>query len=240
MISLQHVSKRFGDKVVLNDISFDLPKGSHLCLIGRSGVGKSVLSKLMLGLLPLEEGEIFFDGHRINALDQKSWQLLLAKVGVVFQGSALFDSLTVLENVGMLMFESHTWTEAEIQTKVRRALEMVQLSPDVMHEYPASLSGGMQKRVGIARALIHEPTYLLFDEPTTGLDPINAGAIDELVLSLREDRALTTVMVTHDMASVKKLATHVAMLHEAKLGFFGEIDAFLGASHPEVTAFLQR
>lgn len=240
MISLDHVSKRFGNKVILKNISFEVPTGSHLCLIGRSGSGKSVLSKLILGLLPLEEGEIHFAGQRLRGLDRKNWQTLLAKIGVVFQGSALFDSLTVQENVGLTLYESHRWSEKEIQEKVVSCLDMVQLSPGILDQYPASLSGGMRKRVGIARALIHEPEYLLFDEPTTGLDPINAEAIDELILSLMEARSLTTIIITHDMATVKKLATHVAMLHEQELGFFGERETFLVAEHPEVQAFLKR
>jgi phospholipid/cholesterol/gamma-HCH transport system ATP-binding protein len=240
MISLQGVSIELGGRQILSDISFDLPTGSHLCLIGRSGAGKSVLTKLILGLLPLQAGEIWLDDRSVRTLDRVGWQELLGEVGVVFQQAALFDSLSVLENIGIKLYEGREWEAGEIEARAVVALEQVQLSPDLLHRYPASLSGGMQKRVGIARALIHQPKYLVFDEPTSGLDPISAEAIDELIINLIQDEARTTLVVTHDMHSVKRLATHVAMIHDGGLGFFGTQADFFASSREEVQHFLRR
>jgi len=198
------------------------------------------LVKLILGLLPLDDGDIYVEGQSIRAFSKQDWQRLLKKFGVVFQGAALFDSLTILENVGIRLFEAHQLTRPRIQDLVVEALEKVHLSADILHKYPSELSGGMRKRVGISRAIIHEPQYLVFDEPTTGLDPINSGAIDELIDELAQKPERTSIIITHDMYTVGQIASQVAMIHEQRLLYDGSGADFLRSHKPEIQAFLAR
>ncbi|RMG25867.1 MAG: ATP-binding cassette domain-containing protein, partial [Bacteroidetes bacterium] len=204
MIEIRQVSKSFGEQHILKQVSLDIAAGTRLCIVGKSGVGKSVLTKLVLGLLELDEGDIFIEGTSIRTFGKKEWQAVLKHFGVVFQGAALFDSLTVLENVGIRLFEEGQLSEDEIEGLVVQALARVHLPADILHKYPAELSGGMRKRVGISRAIIHEPRYLVYDEPTTGLDPVNSSAIDELMLELAERPGRTSIIITHDMFTVKQ------------------------------------
>lgn len=240
MIRLTHIWKRFGAQPVLEDVSLDIPDGARLCLVGASGSGKSVLTKLILGLESPDQGEISIDGQPLHQLSAEAWRDQLRDFGVVFQGAALFDSLTVRENVGIRLYEARHLRPPAIRDAVVAALARVQLGPEILEKYPSGLSGGMRKRVGIARAIIHHPRYLIFDEPTTGLDPITADAIDQLIDQLATDPGRTTLVVTHDMDSVRQLATHVAMLRERTICFAGAPAAFFASPEPAIQAFLAR
>lgn len=173
-------------------------------------------------------------------MDRHQWQAVLDQFGVVFQRSALFDSLSVGENVGIKLYEAHVLDEGQIEAQVLDALAKVQLGPEVMKKYPEELSGGMQKRVAIARAIIHQPRYLVYDEPTTGLDPISADRIDELILELAAEEGRTTIVVTHDMDSLHKIANQVAMVHDKQIGFRASPAEFWESERPEIKAFLRR
>lgn len=240
MIEIQNVSKKFGDTHILRDVSLVIPEGERLCIVGKSGAGKSVLTKLILGLLTLDTGDIFIENRSILDFDKKDWQEILTSFGVVFQGAALFDSLTVLENVGIRLFETHQISHQEIEERVIDALQKVHLSSSILNKYPSELSGGMRKRVGISRAIIHQPKYLIFDEPTTGLDPISAEAIDELIDELAQTHGRTSIIITHDMHTVKNIATMVTMIHNQRLLFSGSKLDFLNAQKNEIKTFLAR
>ena len=240
MIRLEGINKSFGSNHVLQDISFEIEDGDRLCIIGKSGSGKSVCMKLITGLLPLDDGEIYIDEERIRSFEIGDWNKLMQKVGVVFQGAALFDSLTVLENVGIRMIEDRSYSKDEIREMVLESLESVGLDETSLHKYPAELSGGMRKRVGIARAVLHNPQFLFFDEPTTGLDPLTSETIDELIdkQTAQEDR--TSVIITHDLATVRGIATKVAMIHDKQLYYFGTPDEFFNSDDKVIRAFIKR
>lgn len=241
MIELRNVSKSFGALQVIKDLSLSIGKGERLCVIGKSGTGKSVLMKLITGLLPSDSGEIWIEGENVTQYDQQQWNKLMHHFGVVFQGSALFDSLTVEENVGIRLFEERKLKPAQIREQVSDALEKVGLKPnEILHKYPAALSGGMRKRVGVARAIIHRPAYVFYDEPTTGLDPINSEVIDELIESLSHDPERTSILITHDMYTVKHIATRVLMIHEAELRFLGTPEELFASNDPVIQHFLKR
>jgi phospholipid/cholesterol/gamma-HCH transport system ATP-binding protein len=240
MIELRHVSKYYGANCVLEDVSLDIPTGSRYCIIGSSGVGKSVLTRLILGLESLDEGDIFIDGKHINTLSKKAWRDLLNDFGVVFQSAALFDSLTVLENVGIRLFEERQYTKDEIEARVIEALSKVNLKPDILHQYPAQLSGGMRKRVGISRAILHDPHYLIYDEPTTGLDPVSSEVIDSLIAELADAPERTSIVVTHDMQTVRNIGTHVAMVYNKGILFNGTPAELEASAHPHILDFLRR
>jgi phospholipid/cholesterol/gamma-HCH transport system ATP-binding protein len=241
MISLQSVSKGFGSQLVLEDISLSIPTGAKICVIGQSGIGKSVMMKLMVGLLQADSGKIEIDSVDVTHFDPKDWNRILMDFGVVFQGAALFDSLSVWENVGIRMIEDRALKSTQIMDRVAESLEMVGLNAgEVLKKYPSELSGGMQKRVGIARAIVNQPKYLFYDEPTTGLDPVNSGRIDELMNTLAQAPGRTSVIVTHDMYTLKTIATQVAMIHDRRLHFEGTPEAFLASGDGEIQRFLAR
>lgn len=225
---------------MLENISMEIPTGAKLCVVGSSGAGKSVLSRLIMGLEKPDSGEIYIDGEAISSLSQKDWRRILDEFGVVFQGAALFDSLNVLENVGLKLFENREGTKNEIKDRVVQALAQVNLGTEILQKYPGQLSGGMRKRVGIARAIIHDPVYIVYDEPTTGLDPISADTIDELIERLAEKPGRTSIIITHDMATVRNIATQVAMIYRHQLLFEGSPAAFKDSSDPSIRAFLAR
>lgn len=240
MIRIDHISKSFGANQVLQDIHLDIPDGSRLCIVGGSGSGKSVMLKLILGIEPVDEGEIFIDGQATRNLRRPQWQQILQAFGVVFQGSALFDSATILENVGIRFFEERNLSKAEITELVIASLEQVGLSKNILPLYPAELSGGMRKRVAIARAIITEPRYLVYDEPTTGLDPVSSHTIDHLMEKLGEAPGRTSIIVTHDMYTVKTIATEVIMIHNRKIAFSGSVSDFFTSEQEEVRQFRAR
>lgn len=241
MIELNGVWKGFGEQQILEDISFQINEGDRLCIIGQSGSGKSVTMKIMTGILKADKGSVLIDGEDVTKFRPKDWTKVLVNFGVVFQGAALFDSLSVLENVGLRLFEDRKFSREKITSLARESLSQVGLDPDtVMPKYPSELSGGMQKRVGVARAIVHKPQYVFYDEPTTGLDPVNSGLIDDLMheLSLQEGR--TSIIITHDMFTVKTIATKVAYIHNRRLHFFGTPEELFASKDPDVVAFLAR
>lgn len=241
MIQLDGIWKGFQDQSILEDISFSIADSERLCIIGQSGIGKSVLLKLITGLLVPDRGAIWIDGADVTRFRPKDWNKLLLDFGVVFQNAALFDSLTVYENVGIRMIDERVLKPNEIADRVAASLQMVGLEPhEVMQKFPAALSGGMQKRVGIARAIVNRPKYIFYDEPTTGLDPVNSGRIDDLMQALAQEEGRTSIIITHDMYTVKTIATRVAFIHDRKLHFHGSPQELQNSADPEILKFLAR
>lgn len=241
MIELRHIWKSFNGQSILEDLSFQVRVGERLCIIGQSGSGKSVTLKLITGLLEPDQGNILVDGEDVTRFNLKQWGKVLRNFGVVFQSAALFSSLSVLENVGIRLLEERTHSKAEVKRLASAALEAVGLDPaEVLNKFPAELSGGMQKRVGIARAIIHQPAYLFYDEPTTGLDPVNSSRIDALMETLSRQPGRTSIIITHDMYTVKTIATKVLFLHDKRLHFHGSPEELFASQDPEIQAFLSR
>jgi phospholipid/cholesterol/gamma-HCH transport system ATP-binding protein len=240
MIEFQGVGKSFGGQQVLRGISCIIPDGAKACIIGGSGSGKSVMMKLLLGLEHPDAGSIRIDGADIGAFRPADWGRTLAQFGVVFQGAALFDSLTVLENVGIRLYESGSASPQAIRAAVLGALEQVGLGEAQLHKYPSELSGGMRKRVGIARAILQRPRYLIYDEPTTGLDPVSSLLIDRLMQELAREPHRTSIIITHDMATVELLADLVIMIANHTLHFTGPPEALFASDDPVIRNFLAR
>ena len=240
MIEIRNLYKSFGSNSVLQGINLDIDTGETLVIIGRSGCGKSVLIKHIVGLLSPEEGFVKVEGEVVDEMDTQSLYKLRKRFGFLFQGAALFDSMTVEENIALSLIESEMgFEEKEIKNKIAEKLELVGL-PGAEKLKPAELSGGMKKRVGLARALITDPDYILYDEPTTGLDPIMSDSIDLQIKELTEKLNVTSVVVTHDMYSVKNVANQVAMIHEGKIHFTGSADELLNSDDPIIKEFIQR
>ncbi len=227
-IRLRDVHKRFGDKIVLDGVDLDIAAGESLVVIGGSGSGKSVLIKCIQGILRPESGSIQVDGTEVVGASGRSLEGINAKIGMLFQGAALFDSLPVWENVAFGAIQGKGMDRKAAFELAVETLAKVGLSEDVARLWPTELSGGMQKRVGLARAVATEPEIIFFDEPTTGLDPIMADVINDLIVTCVKNLGATAVTITHDMASARKIADRVAMLYKGKLiwvGPIGEIDA---------------
>jgi len=240
MIEIKNLYKRFGSNEVLRGINLKIEPGETTVIIGKSGEGKSVLLKHILKLLSPDSGEVIIEGQQINDLNLKQLYELRKKFGFLFQGAALFDSMTVEENVGLALVENKNgFSEKEIEEIVKEKLFLVGL-PGVEKLKPAELSGGMKKRVGLARALVTNPDYILYDEPTTGLDPIMSDSIDNLIKELSEKLNVTSVVVTHDMYSVKNVAHKVAMMHEGKIHFVGTPQQLLNSNDKIILDFIQR
>jgi len=241
VIELKKVSKRFGDHIVLDGVDFSVQNGETVALLGPSGVGKSVLLKHINGLNKPDSGEVFVDGRNVGLLKRKELSKLRSTVGYVFQYGALFDSESVFENVKLGITDEVAANDADFcENRVIEVLGLVNLAPDTAEKYPSELSGGMKKRVGIARAIAGQPTYLLYDEPTSGLDPVNADIIDSLVLKLRDELGVTSVVVTHDVRSAFQIANRVALLHEGKIRAEGTPDQLLANTDEAVKKFLGR
>ena len=221
MIELKEVYKSFGPKKVLNGVNLSVNKGESLVIIGGSGTGKSVTLKSVLGLLTPDSGDIFVDGENVTNLKPAKRKALLDRFGMLFQGGALFDSLSVWQNVAFALIEAKGMNKKDAQEIAIEKLRRVGLNADVAFLRPDELSGGMQKRVGLARAIATEPEIIFFDEPTTGLDPIMADVINELIVECVKDLGATTMTITHDMASARKIADKVAMLYEGKIIWHG-------------------
>ena len=216
-IELRNVCKRFGKKVVLDGINLTVPKGESLVVIGGSGTGKSVMIKCVLGIIRPDSGEIFVDGKNVLKMDQSAREQVLRKFGMLFQGGALFDSLSVWENVAFGLIQGRRMKRKEARDIAIEKLAKVGLDAAVGELYPAELSGGMQKRVGLARAIAVDPEIIFFDEPTTGLDPITADVINQLIVDRVKELGATTLSITHDMSSVRKIADRVAMIYKGKI-----------------------
>lgn len=220
-IELRNVCKRFGKKVVLDGINLTVPKGESLVVIGGSGTGKSVMIKCVLGIIRPDSGEILVDGKNVLKMDSGEREKTLRKFGMLFQGAALFDSLPVWENVAFGLIQGRKMPRKKAKDIAIEKLAKVGLGAEVGELYPAELSGGMQKRVGLARAIATEPEIIFFDEPTTGLDPIMADVINDLIVSSVKELGATTLSITHDMASVRKIADRVAMIYKGKIIWSG-------------------
>jgi phospholipid/cholesterol/gamma-HCH transport system ATP-binding protein len=238
MIEVRDLKKSFGENCVLDGVNFRVEKGESAVIIGRSGGGKSVLLKHLIALLKPDAGEVLIDGQNIIPLDERQLLPVRHKFGMLFQGAALFDSMTVAENVGFAFRRDRSLPQPEVQKKVADVLEMVDL-PGTEEKKPAELSGGMRKRVGLARAIIYNPQIILYDEPTTGLDPIASDSIDKLILRVRDKFDVTTVVVTHDMRSARRLGQRIMMLHERKIYASGTPDEIFLSKDPVVRDFIE-
>jgi phospholipid/cholesterol/gamma-HCH transport system ATP-binding protein len=240
MIEIKNLYKNFGDKEVLKGVNLNIEKGETIVIIGRSGCGKSVLIKHIVGLLQPDKGFVKVEGSVVNELNEKELYELRKKFGFLFQGAALFDSMTVEENVSLPLVEaSEKMQSADILKVVDEKLSIVALS-GINKLKPAELSGGMKKRVGLARALVTDPDYILYDEPTTGLDPIMSDSIDNLIQQLSSKLNVTSIVVTHDMQSVKNVADKVAMLHDGIVYFTGTPEELLKSKDPVIIDFIKR
>ncbi len=236
MIELTDVHKSFGSNNVLRGVNLSVPKGESMVVIGGSGTGKSILIKSVLGLVTPETGTITVDGKDVNKGDRDAF---LARFGMLFQGAALFDSLPVWQNVAFrLLRGSLKKPKAEAREIAIEKLRRVGLTPDVADRLPAELSGGMQKRVGLARAIAAEPEIIFFDEPTTGLDPIMAGVINDLIREIVTEMGATAITITHDMTSVRAIADKIAMLHAGKIRWTGPVDDMDASDDPYVDQFI--
>lgn len=228
-----------GEREVLRGVSFRVERGETLCILGGSGAGKTTILRLILSLIQPDSGRILIDGQNIAEASDDEVARLRQRMGMVFQGSALFDSLTVLENVAFPLRVRGRLEEEAISRRVREVLTFVDLDPDaVMELLPAELSGGMRKRVGIARAIVHRPEILLFDEPTSGLDPVTTKTIDELILKLRREMSVCGLVVTHDIKSAARISTRAALLADGRITFMGTPEEMFAAEDAYVRAFL--
>jgi len=236
MIETRNLKKSFGTQPILEGVDLFIETGESAAIIGRSGGGKSVLLKHLIGLLHPDSGEVLVDGESIGRMNERQLLRIRKKFGMVFQGAALFDSMSVAENVAFGL-RHETLTSGEIARRVAATLEMVDL-PGTQKKNPAELSGGMRKRVGLARAIIYEPQIILYDEPTTGLDPIVSDSIDKLIIRVRDQLKVTSVVVTHDMRSASRVGTHVFMLHAKKMYAHGTPEEIFASKDPIVRQFI--
>ena len=237
MIQIQDLHKSFNGAEVLCGVDFELRDRETLVIIGRSGGGKSVLLKHLCGLLRPDAGRVIVDGVDIDPLSERELTPIRKKFGVLFQGAALFDSMTVFENVAFPLREERKLEEPEITQRVEQALTIVDLL-DAKDKKPAELSGGMRKRAGLARACVANPKYILYDEPTTGLDPVLAGHINDLILRTRDQLHVTSLAVTHDMTSAYKIADRIAMLHDGRIHAVGTPKEIQATTDPIVRQFI--
>lgn len=255
MISIKNLHKSFGDKHVLNGVNIDVENGSTHCIIGKSGSGKSVLLKHIVGLLKPDKGQIFVDGKEIEAMSYKELFEIRKSMGFVFQGAALFDSYNVYENIIIGLYE-HGERDAKVLDETAiEVLSSVSLLPNISEretasfqkewdmlktKKPSDLSGGMRKRVGVARALVGNPKYIFYDEPTTGLDPVTSEQIDELIKEIGHSRDVTSIVITHDMFSVFRVADEVSMLHDGLVRFEGNVQQLKDSKDEVVSEFIDR
>jgi len=237
MIEARQLRKSFGPQRVLDGVDVRIERGESVVIIGRSGGGKSILLKHLIGLLSPDEGDVLIDGESIVHMTERQLLTVRRKFGMLFQGAALFDSLTVAENVGFALRREDDLAESEIQRRVDEMLEMVDLG-GTQDKKPAELSGGMRKRVGLARAIIYRPEIVLYDEPTTGLDPVVSDSIDHLILRVCERFEVTTVAVTHDMRSARRIGRRILMLHNGRIHYGGTPDEVFHSSDPVVNRFV--
>jgi phospholipid/cholesterol/gamma-HCH transport system ATP-binding protein len=238
VIELDHVSLAF-DRPILEDVSLQVKRGETVCLVGESGTGKSTALKLILRLLVPDKGHVCINGQDITDLTFEEALESRQRMGMVFQSAALFDSMSVFENVAYPLREHTDLDEDEIEARVREKLQFVDLEPDhVMEQLPSQLSGGMRKRVGIARGMADNPEIMLYDEPTSGLDPLSTGTITRLIMKLQRELDVTSVVVSHDIRSVFRMATRVAVLHDRRIGFFGTPEEMTASDDPYIRDFL--
>jgi phospholipid/cholesterol/gamma-HCH transport system ATP-binding protein len=238
VVSLENVSLSF-DRPILKNVSFDAMAGETVVIVGESGTGKSTTLKLILRLLVPDQGRVLIDGEDITDISFEEALQIRQKMGMVFQGAALFDSMTVYENVAYPLREHTDLEEDAIEARVREKLEFVDLDPDrVLQQYPSELSGGMRKRVGIARGMANNPELMLYDEPTSGLDPLTTATITKLIIKLQRELGVTSVVVSHDIRSVFRMASKVALLYDQRIMFFGTPEEMSGSDDPYIRDFL--
>ena len=237
-IELVNVHKAFNETPVLRGLSLTVPEGCTVSVIGGSGSGKSVMLKHIVALLRPDEGDVWVDGENVSRLDQESVYKLRRNVGYVFQFAALFDSMTVGANVGMGLRRAGGLSDADIATRVEECLGLVDLQ-GFGDSYPSELSGGQKKRAGLARAIATRPKYVLYDEPTTGLDPVTSAVIDELIVRMSEEVGVTGLVITHDMRSAFRISDRMAMLYDGRIRLVGTPDDFRSAADPVVRGFIE-
>jgi phospholipid/cholesterol/gamma-HCH transport system ATP-binding protein len=238
MIEVRALAKAFGAQRVLNGVDFQVAAGETVAIVGRSGCGKSVLLKHLIGLLRPDAGEVRIAGEDISRMSERQLLEVRRRFGMLFQGAALFDSLTVAENVGFALARDRSMSRAEIARRVGEVLELVGL-PGTERQKPAQLSGGMKKRVGLARAIVYRPEIVLYDEPTTGLDPIMADSIDQLLVRVGAQLKVTSVVVTHDLRSVRRVSQRVLLLHDGRIQAAADVREFFASRDPLVCRFVQ-
>ncbi|HVK58820.1 MAG TPA: ABC transporter ATP-binding protein [Candidatus Kapabacteria bacterium] len=237
MIEVRDLKKSFGSHKVLDGVSFEIDAGDSVVIIGGSGCGKSVLLKHLIGLIRADSGEVIIDDDRLNTLDERRLLEVRRKFGMLFQSAALFDSLSVAENISFVLRRERKLSAKEINERVEEVLEMVEL-PGIQQKKPSELSGGMRKRVGLARAIIYKPEILLYDEPTTGLDPVVSDSIDQLIIRVRERLNITTVVVTHDTRSMRRVGQRILMMVNGKIYAAGTPEEIFSSQDPVVHRFV--
>jgi phospholipid/cholesterol/gamma-HCH transport system ATP-binding protein len=237
-LETRELRKAFGPLRVLDGVDLSVATGESVVIIGRSGCGKSILLKHLIGLLRPDSGMVLVDEENIAGMSERELLQVRRKFGLLFQGSALFDSLTVAENIGFVFLREGKLRPAEIARRVAEALDMVELS-GAQDKWPAELSGGMRKRVGLARAIVYRPQILLYDEPTTGLDPVVADSIDHLIQRINEQLHVTTVVVKHDMRSARRHGQRILMLHNGRIHAAGTPDVIFNSTDPVVRRFVE-
>ncbi|HPY31478.1 MAG TPA: ABC transporter ATP-binding protein [Verrucomicrobiota bacterium] len=237
MIETRQLQKRFGAQTILAGVDLRIETGESVVILGRSGGGKSVLLKHLIGLLKPDAGEVWIDGENLVPLRERALLRVRRKFGMLFQSAALFDSMTVAENVAFAFRQRRDLTAGEIARKVATALEMVGL-PGTGPKKPSELSGGMRKRVGLARAIVYQPQIVLYDEPTTGLDPIMADSIDQLIVRVRDELKVTSVVVTHDLRSARRVGQRIVLLHDKRVYASGAAEAIFASPDPVVRRFI--
>ncbi|RKH24798.1 ABC transporter ATP-binding protein [Corallococcus praedator] len=239
MIDIVDLHKTFGSTKVLTGINLTVPAGSTCVILGGSGSGKTVLMKHMIGLLKPDSGKVIIDGEDIVPMSVQGLQQVRRSFGMVFQAAALFDSMTVFENVAFPLRQHTSLPEDAIREKVRKRLELMSLKPEVENRFPADLSGGMRKRVGLARAVVLDPKVVLYDEPTTGLDPITTDSVDEMILTAQKELGVTSVVISHDIASAFNVADQIAFLSKGVIVENGSPEQLRESTQPAVQVFLQ-
>jgi len=237
MIAVRSLAKRIGQQEILRGVDLEVATGETLAIIGRSGGGKSVLLKHLVGLMTPDAGEIWIDGQNIIGLNERQLGAIRTKLGMLFQGGALFDSMTVEENIAFPLREAGERDPKALRAKVEEMLEVIEMEGQ-QDKMPESLSGGMKKRVGLARSIIRRPSCVLYDEPTSGLDPVVADSINRLIRRLQERFGMTSVVVTHDMKSAFDVADHIAYLHEGRIYFYGTANELEQSTDPLIQDFL--
>ena len=237
MIEVRDLKKKFGAQQVLNGVSFRIEPGDSVVIIGGSGCGKSVLLKHLIGLIRPDSGEIIIDEDHLNEMDERRLLEVRRKFGMLFQSAALFDSLNVAQNISFVLRREKKLSDQEINERVEEVLEMVEL-PGTQKKKPSELSGGMRKRVGLARAIIYKPEILLYDEPTTGLDPVVSDSIDQLIIRVREKLKITTVVVTHDTRSMRRVGQRILMMLDGKIYAAGPPEEIFSSKDPVVHRFV--
>ena len=235
-IVIHNLHKAFGERRILRGVSVGIQRGSTLAVMGGSGTGKSVLLKHMVGLMEPDAGEVWVQGQRVDQLDRSSLNALRLRIGYLFQGGALFDSMTVTENLDFVLRRHSTLSASERTEQIQEAIEWVHL-PHAAMQYPAELSGGQRKRIALARAIILRPDILLCDEPTTGLDPVSVRTVSDLIMRLKAERGITTVAITHDLLCAEIIADHAAFLYEGKTLAEGTLEELRSDQHPQLRGF---